>query len=145
MQSFSSSSSQAGPSHLLPSLFEAPPDDFVIALHDYTAPPSSRTHIYLSFQVGCRIRVWNRDASGWWDGEVVNDPEGREVDETYGEQFGRTGDGRGWFPSNFVEEEGPDSRVRLEVGLVGRLMILTRGSYGIGFSVFVSTLDELLS
>jgi son of sevenless-like protein len=95
----------------LPSLFEAPPDDFVIALHDYTAPPSSRTHIYLSFQVGCRIRVWNRDESGWWDGEVVNDPEGREVDATYGEQFGKTGDGRGWFPSNFVEEEGPDSRV----------------------------------
>jgi hypothetical protein len=37
---------------------------------------------------------------------VVNDPEGNEVDSgTYGEQFGRTGDGRGWFPSNFVEEE----------------------------------------
>lgn len=103
--------SASNPLQLLPSLFEAPPDDFVIALHDYTAPPSSRTHIYLSFQVGCRIRVWNRDESGWWDGEVVTDPDGNEVDSgAYGEQFGRTGDGRGWFPSNFVEEEEEGSR-----------------------------------
>ena len=52
---------------------------------------------------------------------MVTDPEGNEVDSgAYGEQFGRTGDGRGWFPSNFVEEEeeGPrfGSRVSYKCG-----------------------------
>lgn len=51
----------------------------------------------------------------------MNDPDGNEVDsETYGERFGRTGDGRGWFPSNFVEEEeegsGFASRVSCKYG-----------------------------
>jgi son of sevenless-like protein len=57
--------------------------DFVLAMHDYAADPSSGT--CLSFKAGQVIRVFNRDNSGWWDGEL---------------------DGvRGWFPSNYVSED----------------------------------------
>ncbi|KAH8825206.1 ras guanine nucleotide exchange factor domain-containing protein [Flagelloscypha sp. PMI_526] len=54
--------------------------EYVLALHDYD--PVSESATCLSFKAGQVIRVYNRDASGWWDGEL----DGR----------------RGWFPSNFV-------------------------------------------
>jgi son of sevenless len=52
-------------------------------MHDFTSQQQSVT--CLSFQAGQIIRVLNRDASGWWDGEV----DGR----------------RGWFPSNYVTSD----------------------------------------
>lgn len=69
--------------------------EFVLAMHDYTPAPGNTT--CLGFKAGQVIHVFNRDTSGWWDGEI----EGR----------------RGWFPSNYVnaeiasltEEEEPES------------------------------------
>jgi hypothetical protein len=57
--------------------------DYVLAMHDYDADPSSGT--CLSFKAGQVIRVFNRDNSGWWDGELDGQ--------------------RGWFPSNYVSED----------------------------------------
>jgi hypothetical protein len=57
--------------------------DYVLAMHDYDADASSGT--CLSFKAGQVIRVFNRDNSGWWDGEL----DGK----------------RGWFPSNYVSED----------------------------------------
>jgi son of sevenless-like protein len=57
--------------------------DYVLAMHDYDAEKQNAT--CLSFRAGQVIRVYNRDVSGWWDGEL----EGR----------------RGWFPSNYVGED----------------------------------------
>ncbi|KAF7299552.1 hypothetical protein HMN09_00960400 [Mycena chlorophos] len=54
--------------------------EYVLAMHDYN--PQSQNATCLSFRAGQVIHVLNRDASGWWDGEL----EGR----------------RGWFPSNYV-------------------------------------------
>lgn len=54
--------------------------DYVLAMHDYS--PQHQSATCLSFRAGQVIHVLNRDASGWWDGEL----EGR----------------RGWFPSNYV-------------------------------------------
>ncbi|KAJ7069680.1 ras guanine nucleotide exchange factor domain-containing protein [Mycena amicta] len=54
--------------------------EYVLAMHDYD--PQSQNATCLSFRAGQVIHVLNRDASGWWDGEL----EGR----------------RGWFPSNYV-------------------------------------------
>jgi son of sevenless-like protein len=75
--------------------------EYVLAMHDFS--PQQQSATCLSFRAGQVIHVLNRDASGWWDGEL----EGR----------------RGWFPSNYVnadvdvtsliEEELP----RLPVGL----------------------------
>ena len=70
--------------------------DYVLAMHDFS--PQRQNDNCLSFRAGQVIRVWNRDSSGWWDGEL----EGR----------------RGWFPSNYVsadvnsltEEELPGSQ-----------------------------------
>jgi hypothetical protein len=60
-----------------------PEDDYVIALHDFSpAPPNAQC---LSFLAGQVIHVLNRDATGWWDGEL----EGK----------------RGWFPSNYVKSD----------------------------------------
>lgn len=58
--------------------------DYVRALHDFvpiggTAQASS----CLTFRSGAVLRVYNRDESGWWDGEL----DGK----------------RGWFPSNYCE------------------------------------------
>lgn len=74
-----------------------PLDEFVLALHDYI--PQQQNATCLSFRAGDKIRVLNRDPSGWWDGEL----DGR----------------RGWFPSNYVnktvtsllDEELPKPRV----------------------------------
>ncbi|BGP51674.1 Ras guanine nucleotide exchange factor bud5 [Rhodotorula kratochvilovae] len=59
---------------------------FVKALHSFSSQQAASC---LSFSAGQIIKCFNRDASGWWDGEC----EGR----------------RGWFPSNYtevVEEDG---------------------------------------
>ncbi|KAF8158363.1 ras guanine nucleotide exchange factor domain-containing protein [Crassisporium funariophilum] len=56
--------------------------EYVLAMHDYA---QHRDNTCLSFLAGQVIHVLNRDASGWWDGEL----EGR----------------RGWFPSNYVNAE----------------------------------------
>ncbi|KAH9480309.1 Cell division control protein 25 [Psilocybe cubensis] len=57
--------------------------DYVLAMHDYS--PQSQSATCLSFRTGQVIHVFNRDPSGWWDGEL----EGR----------------RGWFPSNYVNAD----------------------------------------
>ncbi|CAO1630755.1 unnamed protein product [Parajaminaea phylloscopi] len=57
-------------------------EEHVVALHDF----SSNNETCLSFRAGQIIRVFNRDGSGWWDGELNGQ--------------------RGWFPSNYVDEEG---------------------------------------
>jgi hypothetical protein len=56
--------------------------EYVVALHDF----SSNNATCLSFVSGQVIRVFNRDESGWWDGELNGE--------------------RGWFPSNYVDEGG---------------------------------------
>jgi hypothetical protein len=56
---------------------------YVLAMHDYS--PQQENATCLSFRAGQVIHVLNRDASGWWDGEL----EGR----------------RGWFPSNYVNTD----------------------------------------
>lgn len=61
---------------------ESGPEEFVVALHDFT----SSNETCLSFESGQVIKVFNRDESGWWDGELNGQ--------------------RGWFPSNYVDEEG---------------------------------------
>lgn len=61
---------------------------FVQALHDYL-PSSSTTDESVSclfFKKGTIIEVFNRDDSGWWDGQC--------------------GNVRGWFPSNYVGRIG---------------------------------------
>jgi hypothetical protein len=60
-----------------------PPEEYVLALHDFV--PQQQNATCLSFRAGERIRVLNRDPSGWWDGEL----DGR----------------RGWFPSNYVNKD----------------------------------------
>ncbi|PCH40255.1 ras GEF [Wolfiporia cocos MD-104 SS10] len=57
--------------------------DFVLALHDFT--PQVQNVTCLAFRAGQMIRVFNRDPSGWWDGEVDGQ--------------------RGWFPSNYVTSD----------------------------------------
>lgn len=57
-------------------------EEFVVALHDF----SSNNATCLSFVSGQVIKVFNRDESGWWDGELDGQ--------------------RGWFPSNYVDESG---------------------------------------
>lgn len=56
---------------------------YVLAMHDFA--PQHQNVTCLGFKAGEVIHVLNRDASGWWDGEV----DGR----------------RGWFPSNYVTSE----------------------------------------
>lgn len=58
----------------------AGPEEYVVALHDFT----SNNATCLSFASGQVIKVFNRDSSGWWDGELDGE--------------------RGWFPSNYVDE-----------------------------------------
>ncbi|PWN32833.1 ras GEF, partial [Meira miltonrushii] len=57
-------------------------EEYVVALHDF----ASNNETCLSFVSGQVIRVFNRDESGWWDGELDGQ--------------------RGWFPSNYVDESG---------------------------------------
>ncbi|KZT34584.1 ras GEF [Sistotremastrum suecicum HHB10207 ss-3] len=82
-------------------------DEFVIALHDFVPVTGNAT--CLSFRAGQIIRVFNKDSTGWWDGEL----EGSSV-------AGRPPI-RGWFPSNYVStdtgrlmEEEPPGRASLE-------------------------------
>lgn len=55
----------------------------VHTLHDFQ-PDNNETGTYLPFKASVILRVYNREPSGWWDGELM----------------GR----RGWFPSNYVAE-----------------------------------------
>lgn len=57
--------------------------EYVLALHDFV--PQQQNATCLSFRAGQVIRVFNRDPSGWWDGEL------------HGQ--------RGWFPSNYVSAD----------------------------------------
>ena len=57
--------------------------EYVLALHDFV--PQQQNATCLSFRAGQVIRVFNRDPSGWWDGELH--------------------DQRGWFPSNYVSAD----------------------------------------
>ncbi|KAG9315799.1 ras GEF [Chiua virens] len=57
--------------------------EYVLALHDFV--PQQQSATCLSFRAGQVIRVFNRDSSGWWDGEL------------HGQ--------RGWFPSNYVSAD----------------------------------------
>ncbi|UZJ56729.1 hypothetical protein CBS101457_006049 [Exobasidium rhododendri] len=61
---------------------EAGTEEYVVALHDFTSTNAT----CLSFSSGQVIKVFNRDESGWWDGELDGQ--------------------RGWFPSNYVDEDG---------------------------------------
>lgn len=82
-----------------------PLDEYVLALHDFV-PQQQNANTCLSFRAGEKIHVLNRDASGWWDGEL----DGR----------------RGWFPSNYVnkdvgsllDEKLPTTRVSVSVSSV---------------------------
>uniref|UniRef100_V5EW22 Guanyl nucleotide exchange factor Sql2 n=2 Tax=Kalmanozyma brasiliensis (strain GHG001) TaxID=1365824 RepID=V5EW22_KALBG len=60
---------------------ETQSEEHVVALHDF----NSNNATCLSFQAGQVIKVYNRDPSGWWDGELDGQ--------------------RGWFPSNYVDQE----------------------------------------
>ncbi|KAJ9102361.1 hypothetical protein QFC21_002761 [Naganishia friedmannii] len=81
-------------SALLPPMFDAQPEELVLALYDYSpAPTSTKSYLCLSFEAGDRIRVHSKDASGWWDGELL-------VGDSVAVK-------RGWFPSNFVREYEP--------------------------------------
>lgn len=62
---------------------------FVQALHDYLPSSGNNTDDSVSclyFKKGSIIEVFNRDDSGWWDGQC--------------------GEVRGWFPSNYVGRIG---------------------------------------
>ncbi|KIJ17756.1 hypothetical protein PAXINDRAFT_154335 [Paxillus involutus ATCC 200175] len=73
---------------------QAPVPEFVLALHDFV--PQQQNATCLSFRAGEVIRVFNRDASGWWDGELNGQ--------------------RGWFPSNYVSaDEGVISLTEKEL------------------------------
>ena len=61
--------------------YETHVEEHVVALHDF----NSNNPTCLSFQAGQVIKVYNRDPSGWWDGELDGQ--------------------RGWFPSNYVDQE----------------------------------------
>lgn len=58
-------------------------EEYVLAMHDFE--PQQANVTCLTFKAGQIIRVFNRDNSGWWDGEVDSR--------------------RGWFPSNYVTSE----------------------------------------
>ncbi|KAL0961336.1 hypothetical protein HGRIS_006292 [Hohenbuehelia grisea] len=69
----------------------APGAEYVLAMHDYA--PQPQTTSCLSFRAGQVIHVFNRDQSGWWDGEL----EGR----------------RGWFPSNYVNPQPTEEELEI--------------------------------
>lgn len=83
-------------------------EEFVVAMHDFTSPNAT----CLSFRAGDVIRVFNRDASGWWDGDL--------------------GGERGWFPSNYVDD-GPlpeSDEVEAEAALQASSTAATPSSVG---------------
>lgn len=67
----------------LPSSPGDDPSEYVLAMHDFE--PHQANVTCLTFKAGQIVRVFNRDPSGWWDGEVDSR--------------------RGWFPSNYVTSE----------------------------------------
>lgn len=66
-------------------------EELVIAMHDFV--PDMPAATCLTFNAGQIIRVLNKDATGWWDGELV---------EPYPYSCSIT---RGWFPSNYVSTD----------------------------------------
>lgn len=66
-------------------------EELVTAMHEYK--PDMPAATCLSFKAGQVIRVLNKDATGWWDGELV---------EPYPLSSSVT---RGWFPSNYVSAD----------------------------------------
>ncbi|KAG0654997.1 hypothetical protein C6P46_001286, partial [Rhodotorula mucilaginosa] len=54
----------------------------------------SRSQTCLSFERGQLLRCFNKDPSGWWDGQVINGD-----DQVATSSSSR----RGWFPSNYVQ------------------------------------------
>lgn len=77
--------------------------EYVCALHSFVPQQSQyagSSATCLSFRAGERIRVLNRDPSGWWDGEI----DGR----------------RGWFPSNYVGAISTTPNVTLNGGETDR-------------------------
>lgn len=78
-----SHSSPASPSADETVRLQASVPEYVLALHDFV--PQQQNATCLSFRAGQVIRVFNRDSSGWWDGEL------------HGQ--------RGWFPSNYVSAD----------------------------------------
>lgn len=87
------SSSLSPPTSPLTSAPSSATSHFVQALHDYlpTSAPTEETVSCLYFKKGSIIEVFNRDDSGWWDGQ--------------------SGDMRGWFPSNYVGRIGDARRI----------------------------------
>ncbi|SPO24700.1 probable guanyl nucleotide exchange factor Sql2 [Ustilago trichophora] len=87
MSSWASTSSAQAEASFVPAYadnddeFDVQPEEHVVALHDF----NSNNATCLSFQAGQVIKVYNRDPSGWWDGELDGQ--------------------RGWFPSNYVDQE----------------------------------------
>ena len=75
----------SNPPSTSPTASESEPDnsEYVLAMHDFAPHPPNPT--CLSFRAGQVIHVFNRDSSGWGDGEL----DGR----------------RGWFPSNYVTSD----------------------------------------
>ncbi|WVN89053.1 uncharacterized protein L203_104269 [Cryptococcus depauperatus CBS 7841] len=68
-------------------------DPSVLALNS-----ASSANLYLDFKAGQLIRVHVKDATGWWDGEVVHSPSDDERATR-----------RGWFPSNYIQEVDSDA------------------------------------
>ena len=86
-------------------------------MHDFE-PSRLATHshgMYLSFRSGDVIRVHVKDASGWWDGEVVEEIGGGKVR-------------RGWFPSNYVREMSEGRDVSLGFWRCARVLMVQAGS-----------------
>jgi hypothetical protein len=85
--SFLSSTSLASPISPTSPLVSTLTSHFVQALHDYLPSNSNNQDVScLFFKKGSIIEVFNRDNSGWWDGQL--------------------GGVRGWFPSNYVGRIG---------------------------------------
>jgi hypothetical protein len=66
-------------------------EELVTAMHDFV--PDMPAATCLTFNAGQIIRVLNKDATGWWDGELV---------QPYPYSCSIT---RGWFPSNYVSSD----------------------------------------
>ncbi|THH20117.1 hypothetical protein EW146_g1212 [Bondarzewia mesenterica] len=77
---YSTTSVSTAPSTAAIPVAEKIQTECVLAMHDFV--PQQKNATCLAFRAGQIIHVLNRDASGWWDGEL----DGK----------------RGWFPSNYV-------------------------------------------
>ncbi|KAH8930025.1 ras GEF [Atractiella rhizophila] len=69
-----------------------------------SAAAASAMEACLDFKVGQWIRIINRDASGWFDGEVSDRSDGEDEEYVSAVKGKRKKFKRGWFPSNYVGE-----------------------------------------